>query len=128
MSGFPANFPGQQQYADGFGDGAQLAELPFQSTTRRALAAAGSHVYGALCPGALVSQHRYPNPGAECEPVPYETRLGLVVGVVGWDMAGQVDVVWSAWISTPEPVGLAASRRARRAARARSASELPPVV
>lgn len=124
MSGtFPVTFPGQAQYAKGF---SPAPDSLFQSTTWRALSAAGSHVYGGkFQPGSLVSQHRYPKPQddrEEGEPVPFETRLGLVVAVHGTGMGDQVDVMWSDWAPAQEPVGMAASRRIRAAASARSAT------
>lgn len=98
---------------------------PLQSTTWRALAAAGCHVFNrALWPGALVSQHRYPpSAGSQegSEPVPFETRLGLVISVYGTDLDAQVNVMWSSWSPSAEPAALAAGRRVRRAARAHSA-------
>jgi len=121
---FPVSFPDMSQYGDGFDADARAAalRLPFQSTTRRGLAADGSHVYGDLLPGALVSQHRYPDRDAVGDVVPYETRFGLVVGVMGRGMGDQVDVAWSPWAPTPEPAAMAASRRVRKAAAARSAT------
>ena len=106
--------------------GPKSPQGPFQSMTWRELAQQGGHVFGGkFQPGSLLSQHRYPKPQndqEEGEPVPFETRLGLVVGVRGTDLGDQVDVVWSDWAPAREPETLGAARRIRAAAVARSAT------
>ena len=82
---------------------------------------------GPLRPGRLLCQHRYQRPdGADPDEqtTSFETRVGLVIGVhpAPKEADTQVDVWWSDWAPSDEPPGLAASRRIREGARARSAN------